>query len=260
VREPGRCAVLPETYLAISGDRPPASLVSHYLAYRAFVRAKVACLPGAAEGSAPQADPLLRLAHRHLHEAQVALVLAGGSPGTGKSTLARAVAGMLGCPVLSSDEVRKELAGVVPTESLAAPLHEGLYSGAWTQRTYAELLRRADRHLRRGTSVVLDATWADDRHRDEAIRLAQATSSDLGQFVCELPKERVVERVGSRSGSASDADQRIAVQVAGRFHPWPGAVVVDTCQPAAAAAAGALHRLQPWRGSHPPVRPRVAAG
>jgi aminoglycoside phosphotransferase family enzyme len=47
--DPDAARLFLDTYLSISGDRPPASLISHYLAYRAFVRAKVACLPGAAE-------------------------------------------------------------------------------------------------------------------------------------------------------------------------------------------------------------------
>ena len=122
--DPDAARLFLDTYLSISGDRPPASLISRYLAYRAFVRAKDASLPGAAETSGGRAEKLLQLARRHLHEAPVSLVLLGGPPGTGKSTVSRTMAASLGFAVLSSDEVRKELAGLPPTASAAAPLDE----------------------------------------------------------------------------------------------------------------------------------------
>jgi aminoglycoside phosphotransferase family enzyme/predicted kinase len=246
-----------DSYLSISGDRPPASLISHYLAYRAFVRAKVACLPGAAE-TGGVAEQLLQLARRHLHEAQVSLVLLGGPPGTGKSTVSRTMA-PLGVTVLSSDEVRKELAGLPPTASATAPLGQGIYTEAWTARTYEELLARARRLLGLGDSVVLDATVADARYRDQAARLAAETCSGLASFVCDLPEDLVVQRMASRRGSPSDADLSIATVVKERFDDWPSAVVVDTSQPVAAVTAKVMHRLQPWRASSSLVRPRPAA-
>ncbi|MFB4320579.1 AAA family ATPase [Actinomadura sp. 21ATH] len=42
------------------------------------------------------------------------LILADGLPGTGKSTLAGTIADHLGCTLLGSDRVRKELAGLSP--------------------------------------------------------------------------------------------------------------------------------------------------
>ncbi len=99
-------------YLEYSGDAAPVSLCHHYVAYRAFVRAKVACLRGyqgdpLAGGEARQ---LATMTRRHLHASAVTLVLIGGLPGTGKSALAAALAGQLGFTVLSSDRIRKELA------------------------------------------------------------------------------------------------------------------------------------------------------
>ena len=107
-------------YADYSGDPAPVSLRHHYVAYRAFVRVKIACL------RAVQGDPaagfearhLAEVALRHLRAGAVTLVVVGGLPGTGKSALAGAVAGRLGFTVLNSDRIRKELAGL-PAETSA---------------------------------------------------------------------------------------------------------------------------------------------
>ena len=89
-------------YADYSGDPAPASLVHHYVAYRAFVRVKVACLRVAQDDPAAgfpaagfEARQLAEVALRHLHAGAVTFVVMGGLPGTGKSALADAVAGGL---------------------------------------------------------------------------------------------------------------------------------------------------------------------
>ena len=79
-------------YVEYAGDPAPPSLLHHYLAYRAYVRAKVACLRAVQGETAAVAEAREHadLAHRHLATAAVTLVLVGGLPGTGKSTLAGA--------------------------------------------------------------------------------------------------------------------------------------------------------------------------
>jgi hypothetical protein len=59
------------------------------------------------------------------------------------TALADAVASRLGFTVLSSDRIRKELAGLPAEASARAPFGMGIYSAEWTERAYAELLRRA---------------------------------------------------------------------------------------------------------------------
>ena len=78
-------------YADFAGDAAPASLRHHYVAYRAFVRAKVACIQ-ATQGNATAAGDarqLADLALRHLHAGAISLVLIGGPPGTGKSHAGR---------------------------------------------------------------------------------------------------------------------------------------------------------------------------
>jgi aminoglycoside phosphotransferase family enzyme len=133
-------------YAEFSGDSAPAALRHHYLAYRAFVRAKVGCLRHS-QGDLSAASDVTAytdLTLRHLRASTVRLILIGGPPATGKTTLAGRVADRLGAVVLSSDHVRKELAGLDPVTSAAATYRQGIYAPTWTERTYAELTRRCD--------------------------------------------------------------------------------------------------------------------
>jgi predicted kinase len=52
--------------------------------------------------------------------------------------------------VLSSDRIRKELAGLSPAEHFPSAYGTGLYTEAWTGRTYDEMLSRAARLLAQG--------------------------------------------------------------------------------------------------------------
>ena len=248
-REAGQ--LLLAAYLEAGGDRPPDSLVHHYIAYRAFMRAKVACLPGTSGHGRHPASTLLELARRHLDDGRVRLLLVGGPPGTGKSTTSSMLAPGLDAVVLSSDAVRKELAGVTADTPMPAAYLDGIYAPEWSARTYDELLRRARRQLELGRSVILDASWSDADHRAAAARLAELTSSDLDQLCCVVSDELGDERVRSRS-SGSDADTRIAAEIRARFAPWPEAAAVDTSLPAEEVVTRLLHRLRPRRTVRPP--------
>jgi 2-phosphoglycerate kinase len=119
------------------------------------VRAKVACLRlGEDPESAATARERLALAARHLAAGRVRVVLIGGPPATGKTTLAGALGRATGWPVLHSDEVRKELAGVAPACFVNEPAASGIYTASATDRTYDALLDRA-RRSRGGSSVIL---------------------------------------------------------------------------------------------------------
>ena len=106
-----------DAYVEFSADPAPPSLWHHYLAYRAFVRVKVACLrhEQGADDAAKTAAQHLRLCADHLRAGTVRLALVGGLPGTGKSTVAGRLADLAGAVVLSSDRLRKEQAGLSPT-------------------------------------------------------------------------------------------------------------------------------------------------
>jgi hypothetical protein len=217
-------------YAEYARDPTPGGLRHHYVAYRALVRWKVACLRAVQDDPAAglEAHQLAELAVRHLRAGAVTLVLVGGLPATGKSTLAGAVAGQLGFTVLSSDRIRKELAGLSQGASAPADFGGGIYTAEWTRRTYAELLRRATGLLAGGESVIADASFTSAQQRTAAAQAASDASADLVQLRCTAPGDLAAERMSTRAGAASDADEAIASQLEATADPWPGATVIDT--------------------------------
>jgi hypothetical protein len=74
-------------YREFSNEQHPETLAHYYVAHRALIRSKVACVratQGDADAGAT-ARLLLALAHGHVRRARVRLVLVGGAPGMGKS-------------------------------------------------------------------------------------------------------------------------------------------------------------------------------
>ncbi|MFJ2032223.1 AAA family ATPase [Streptosporangium sp. NPDC087985] len=217
-------------YTEFTDDHAPPSLWHHYVAYRAFVRAKVACLrqQQGGSGAAGEAHRLAELTLRHLQAGTIPLILVGGLPATGKSTLAAALADHLGYTLLSSDRIRKELCAITPEQHTPAPFGEGIYRPERTQRTYHEMLSRAELLLHHGEPVILDASWIDADHRAAAAAVARRTCSDLVALRCTAPPQITAERLTHRSGTTSDADQTIATAMTQTMQPWPEAIEIDT--------------------------------
>ncbi|MFF7795670.1 AAA family ATPase [Streptomyces sp. NPDC007991] len=242
-------------YSEYSGDPAPPSLWHHYVAYRAFVRAKVSLIQArqGAPGAETASRRLVSTTLRHLRTSAVGLTLVGGLPGSGKSTLSGALADRLGVTLLSSDRLRKELAGIPPEQSAAAAYGEGLYTPQSTAQTYATLLDRAAALLSSGESVVLDATWSDAAQREAALRMAERTSTDLLALHCHVPGDVSAARLSTRTPGTSDAGLDVAAAMAATEPPWPEAVAVDTSGPLESAVAQALAAVRPWGTGQAPV-------
>src|SRR5262249_22745164 len=228
-------------------DDEGRALLPFYVSYRAVVRAKVKGM-GAQESEVAEAQRNRMRAEAQAHwlfalgtleepNRRPGLVLVGGLPGTGKSTLSRGLAAAANFTVIRSDEVRKELAGV-PVTARA----EGFYTPEWTERTYAECLRRAEDVLRVGGRVIVDASFSDESHRTTFLDAARRLGVPGLLLVCQADAAIVRERLRKRRCDVSDADAGVYEEMAAQWDALSPettrrAVEIDTTDAATATQA-----------------------
>jgi predicted kinase len=169
----------------------------------------------------------LDIALQHLENGAIRLALIGGNPGTGKSSLAHALAERSGALVISTDDVRRELLTSGAISGATGVLDAGLYTPANVAIVYEVALRRAQVLLSEGQSVILDGTWRDPQLRAQAYRVAVETHSALVDLMCAAPTDMAVERIKERRGGNSDVTPEIA-DALDVHNGWDDAYRVDT--------------------------------
>ena len=195
----GHANQLLNAYLRHAGrERPIASLrglalLPLFLSVRASVRAMVGLdrLPFTAKAGikAARRDVAVyfRLAREFLQPEAPRLIAIGGLSGTGKSTLAAALApdigAVPGAVVFRSDIERKRLAGVEETTRLTA----AHYSAAATGRVYRALAAKAETALAAGRTVIMDAVFARPDQRQRAEQLARRAGVPFTGLWLEAP-------------------------------------------------------------------------
>jgi predicted kinase len=213
-----------------------------YIAYRAGVRAKVDCVrhvQGDPEAAA-DAQRHLGFALAHLHAAAVRLILVGGGPGAGKTTLARALAEELAAEVVSTDDVRAAMVARGEISGEPGLLGEGLYTPENKEAVYVAVLEAARQALGNGRTVILDGTWSDPRYRDRARRLAAETDSEMVELECSAPLDASVDRIRARTHSTSQVTPEIATVLLAQDRGWPQAHRIDTTRALAESVAEAM--------------------
>jgi len=207
-------SVLVQRYAQAAADPQVLDIIDFYKCYRACVRGKVEGFKlGQAEVSAEEKEEARAAARRYFRLAcQYAagqppplLLITCGLVATGKTELAQGLGKAADMPVVSSDVVRKELAGLVPTERRFESFSRGIYSPRFTQRTYKALLERARLALAEGRSLIVDATFAQRRHRQRVRELAQKMGARFLCLECRAGEEAIRQRLEGRLRTGRDA-------------------------------------------------------
>lgn len=209
-------------YAEMAGDAAVLRLSRGFRVHYALVRAKVharrAAQADASEkeraehGAVALRDANLALAYA----AGPMLVLTCGLPGSGKSYVGRHLAAVLGGKIHRADEVRKELAGLGPTDRGGAEM----YTAEMSARTYAEVLARCEGDLRAGRHAIADATFRTRANRAALVELARRMGVPIRIVHAYADEAETRKRLAARAASntdASDADWAVYQSMAVSF-------------------------------------------
>jgi uncharacterized protein len=202
-------------YIERTGDGDAERLLPLFKPYRACVRGLVESLRGA-----PGAGAYFRLAVSY--GLGTFAILVCGLPGTGKSTFAREAAKAFGMEHLRSDEIRKELLGIAPTEHWKGGFLEGPYAPDITELTYRKMRLKAAALLHAGRRVVADATFARRSWRDAFEAAAREAGARCVVVHVTCPEDVVRARMAVRAGDrteVSDADFAVYEKAKESFEP-----------------------------------------
>ena len=246
-------------YIAAADDETMGVLQPLHRAFRAFVRGKVESIgahaPEVGEEQraelAESASRFFRLAASYgERRAEPAIVVMCGLPATGKSTVAGTLAGRIGAAYVSSDIVRKQLAGIDPRKRADDAFRAGLYAPEMTERTYDELRRRVREHLDAGRAVVIDAMHGRASEREAARALAAELGVPCLVAELRLDEESARARIAGREDDplrTSDATEDVYAMQRERFEPVGDAegasVALDASRPPGALARAIAEAL-----------------
>jgi aminoglycoside phosphotransferase family enzyme/predicted kinase len=203
-------------YLTEMGDLEGLPVVPLFLSCRAAVRAKTSVAASALQSDAQKRVALQELGREYLgmalellRPATPCLIAIGGLSGSGKSSLARALAPAIGAVpgavVVRSDEIRKHLCGV-PELTRLGPTG---YLPELSHRVYGVLAERSAAVVRAGHAAIADAVFARPEDRIAIEEVARVASVPFVGVWLEAPERLLLDRVRQRESDASDADASV---------------------------------------------------
>lgn len=192
------------------------ALLPLFLALRAAIRTHVHCSMAAVQADAAKGERdaqtargYLAAARQYLAPVQPVLLAVGGVSGTGKSSLARALAPALGrlpgALVLRSDALRKAMHDVPADRRLPAEA----YGPQSSEAVYRQMRLDAAAALGAGHSVIADAVHARPAERDALASLARECGVPFHGFWLDAPDPVLRQRLAARRGDVSDADSAV---------------------------------------------------
>lgn len=213
---------LAEYFLArsaqVNQDYHSYRVIDFYESYRALVRAKieamVAAEPTLGENQRQLATQaarkhfLLALAATKPSVDKPRVYAVGGMIASGKTTLCEKLSELAGLPVIDSDRTRKHLFGKDALTSLDEGQFKDAYSSEASDRVYKEMFERAGDVLSSGRSVILEASFLTQAHRQEALALAMRFGLPFRFIECTVNEQVALDRLKRRERSRSVSDAR----------------------------------------------------
>jgi aminoglycoside phosphotransferase family enzyme/predicted kinase len=236
-------------YVARTGDAALTRGLPVFLSMRAMIRAQVEANRGNRDVAAAYLDRTFAYLAASMPMAPPMVIAIGGLPGTGKSTLARALAPMLGAApgalVLRSDEIRKRQHGVAPEQRLP----ESAYTSAASDAVFAELAAQISVVAEAGHAVIADAMFLRPEQRASVAQAAAGAGVPFLGLWLTAPTDLLQARLASRTGDASDATVAVLQSVTENDRGGGDWLTIDA-RDGAQALALARQALQMRNGSH----------
>jgi predicted kinase len=147
------------------------------------------------------------------------IILICGLPGVGKTTLANELASLINAVVLSTDKIRKEL------------LESPNYDEDEKSLIYDILLLIARYLHNAGKNCILDATFNEQKSRNDIKKRLNLTDEQFKIVECICPEDEVISRIQKRKKSYSDADVSIYKIIKAKYEPIQEKhITIDTSQ------------------------------
>lgn len=199
-------------YLDANDESDGVAALRLMMSLRAGIRAHIGLAaahaqthPERVQAIVEESSAYLALADRLLDAGPPQLLAIGGLSGTGKSTLARALApvaaGVPGARLLHTDALRKALFHVAKTERLP----ETAYVPEVSERVYRCQRDQAAAYLRAGYSVIADGVFGLPQERAAIAAVAAGCGAPFHGLWLEAPVDALRRRIGERRVDMSDA-------------------------------------------------------
>lgn len=235
--------VLLNRYLERADDYEGLKALPLFLSCRAAMRAHVTLAMKRSDERA--AAHLLDCALTYVEPEPAMLLAIGGVSGTGKSTLAAALAPKIGrtpgAVVIRADVVRKTLWGADEFTRLPPEAYEERF----TDRVYEAMMRRAGAALAGGHAAIVDAVSGHAQQRAGIEQLARAHNATFKGLWLDAPAAILEERIAARRNDASDATVHVLRSQLAHIRPpdrWSILDVSDRPDEVAESATRALGR------------------
>lgn len=205
---------LMDGFLSVYDDAESSKLINFYKAYRAMVRAKVACFLLADKDESwelyadkkAEIETYMRMAVTYaLNMFETSTMIFYGLMASGKTKNARLFAELYPVEHVNTDVVRKLMHGIDPDANVHVDYGADLYSAENSQKLYEELGEMADSNRRLGRMTIIDGSFSKVKYLDY---LKENYEGEFIKIRFFAPEDVVMDRLEKRREKVTASDGR----------------------------------------------------